>query len=71
MTVFEINARVVLAHDVDRFPHFVAPVGATGTVTHVGDQLCVRLDERAEAWENEIVWSVIDGDDPSEDLVLK
>ena len=71
-----VGTRVRLRHAVDRFPHFLAPAGATGTVTSTptadpAGTLCVRMDEiieGAEEWENEIVWSVGDGDNPLRDL---
>lgn len=53
---------VRLKVDVDRYPHFIAPAGATGTVVDHGDSqmvLAVRLDEYlpgAEEWENEVQW---------------
>jgi hypothetical protein len=66
------GARVRLLHDVDRYPHFLAPAGSRGTVAMSdGEIFSVRLDEPlagAEAWDNEIVWSLRDGDDPSEDV---
>lgn len=55
-----VGTRVALAHDVERFPHFIAPAGSTGTVidTSCGN-VCVRMDDTisgAEDWANEIVW---------------
>lgn len=71
-----IGARVRLVHDVDRYPHFMAIAGSEGVVVHRpgGDPsgtFCVRMDEEiagAEDWENQIVWSPCDGDDPMRDL---
>jgi hypothetical protein len=60
------GSRVELVVDVDRYPHFVAPAGSTGTVVDHGDPqivLAVRLDEPlagAEEWDNEVHW--LDGD---------
>lgn len=66
------GARVRLQHDVERYPHFIAPEGALGTVTDIDpDFFVVRLDERvegAEDWDNEVHWS--DGMNPADDIVL-
>lgn len=54
------GARVRLTRDVDRYPHFVAPKGAEGTITKNWDDLiAVKLDEHlegAEEWDNEVQW---------------
>ena len=67
-----VGTRVKLKHDVDRYPHFIAGAGSTGTVTHSdGRTLCVRMDEAvsgAETWDNEVVWSIENGDDPTRDV---
>src|SRR5262245_528519 len=68
-----VGSRVRLRHDVDRFPHFLAPAGLVGTVVDVGDRTiyAVRFDreiEGAEEWQNEIHWFIDQGDDPTEDL---
>jgi hypothetical protein len=70
---YAVGSRLVLKHDVDRYPHFIAPKGATGTVVHSewGEVFCVRMDEPipgAEDWDNEVIWSVRDGDDPTRDV---
>lgn len=61
-----VGTRVKLTHDVDRFPHFIADAGMTGTVSNTDDGvICVKMDEHlagAEEWGNEIVWSIRDGD---------
>lgn len=77
------GTRVRLTVDVDRYPHFVAPKGATGTVknpsrrgglpVHVGDPniFAVCLDETlagAEDWNNEVHWWLDNGDDPTADF---
>lgn len=53
--------RVRLARTVERFPHFQAAAGLTGTVTDITDgNISVRMDEHlagAETWDNEIVWA--------------
>jgi len=73
----ENGARVRLTADVERFPHFIAPKGATGTVEIQPDLsgelevYAVRLDkplEGAEEWANEIHWYPANGDDPAADL---
>lgn len=56
------GTRVVLTQDVERYPHFIAPAGSTGTVVDLGDDtiFAVRLDEHlpgAEEWHNEVHWS--------------
>lgn len=72
MNLAPAGARVQLMFDVDRYPHFVAPEGAMGTVVDPAesgfDMFAVKLDERvpgAETWDNEVLWSLRDGDDPS------
>lgn len=69
------GARVECKHDVDRYPHFTVPAGAKGTVTTDGnpDVVTVKLDDHiagAEDWDNEIVWSIRDGDNPLEDVAV-
>lgn len=69
--VFPVGTRVRLRRNVERFPHFIAGEGTTGIVVTTDEQFCVRMDDHlpgAEEWENEILWSVIDGDSPSGDL---
>jgi hypothetical protein len=55
-----VGTKVRLRHDVDRYPHFIAPKGATGTVTKVDDEvLIVSMDQPisgAEDWDNEVHW---------------
>lgn len=73
MTAPAVGARVALTHDVERYPHFVAPAGAVGTVVDHGDPnlYAVRLDELlegAEEWANEVHWILDAGDDPTADL---
>jgi len=68
---FRIGTRVRLRHAVDRFPHFLAPAGGLGTVTQEEEVLTVKLDEHlpgAEDWDNEVLWSLRDGDNPNRDL---
>lgn len=58
--MFTVGERVELLRDVERYPHFIAPKGATGTVTGVDEELVrVRLDQPlpgAEEWGNEVQW---------------
>jgi hypothetical protein len=69
MTIAE-GTRVRLIHDEDRYPHFIAPKGATGTVVDPhGMNLAVRMDETvpgAEDWDNEVHWFDMDDFDPAE-----
>lgn len=65
----KVGDRVVLRRDVERFPHFIAPKGATGTVvdtpSHPLGAYSVLLDQHlsgAESWDNEVVWSESDID---------
>jgi hypothetical protein len=67
------GTRVRLRRDVERYPHFIAPAGALGTVLDPGeviypeDLFLVRMDETiagAEEWDNAIMWwgeMIIDG----------
>lgn len=68
-----IGARVTLRHAIDRYPHFIAPAGSTGTVVDIGDPniYAVRMDETlpgAEDWSNEVHWILDTGDDPASAL---
>jgi len=68
---FAPGTKVILLHNVDRYPHFIAPQGATGTVIDVGDPqvFAVQMDEDipgAEEWDNEVHWT--NGDDPAQDI---
>lgn len=55
------GTRVRLRRDVDRYPFFIAPEGATGTVVECScDALLVKMDEHidgCEEWDNEIMWT--------------
>src|SRR5262245_33755058 len=72
---FEVGRRVRLTNDIDRYPHFIAPKGATGTVTEAHPDLySVKLDELlpgAEEWDNEVCWypTNSDSDNPNADLI--
>lgn len=54
------GARVKFLGPLDRYPHFIVPDGAIGTVVESTEFLfVVRLDVHlpgAEAWENEVSW---------------
>ena len=67
-----IGTRVRLTHSVDRFPHFIAPQGAQGTlVISEPAVVAVRLDEHldgAEEWDNEVCWYPSNGDFPADDM---
>lgn len=53
--------RVFLVHDVERFPHFIARKGLTGTVLEMSSDLIrVKMDKPlpgAEEWDNEVHWT--------------
>lgn len=55
-----VGARLVLRHELWRYPHFIVPEGATGTITHSDEELvALRMDEvipGAEEWDNEVHW---------------
>lgn len=69
-----VGTRIMLRHDVDRYPHFIAAAGSVGTVSDASDGVvCVRMREHlpgAEHWDNEVLWSVRDGDDPMLDVAI-
>jgi hypothetical protein len=50
----------MLTRSVDRYPHFLAPIGARGTVTEVKDwQIAATFDRElngAGEWDNSILW---------------
>lgn len=55
-----VGMRYRLRRDVDRFPHFIAPAGSTGTLDELNDgEIWLRLDEPlagAEEWANRLEW---------------
>lgn len=65
-----VGSRGRLRRSVDRFPHFVAQAGATGTVAEATDSLiALRLDELlpgAEEWDNEVCWTSDDIESPDQ-----
>lgn len=57
----EVNVgdRFVLTQVVERYPHFSAPVGLTGTVVEVDPMVAGKMDlplKGAEEWDNEIMF---------------
>lgn len=64
--------RVRLRRDIERFPHFIARAGLTGTVADIsGGNVSVHMDmplPGAESWDNEIVWDPELADDIADDL---
>lgn len=65
-----VGSRGRLRRSVDRFPHFVVQVGATGAVTEATDSLiALRLDvplSGAEEWDNEVCWTADDIEAPDQ-----
>lgn len=57
----KMGDRVRLRRDVERYPHFIARAGMTGTVVIADhDTIAVRMDEHldgCEEWDNEVIWS--------------
>jgi hypothetical protein len=58
VTQLSMGNRVRLVDDQERYPHFIVPAGAYGTVVDTTDGVVsVRMDDRiegAESWENEL-----------------
>jgi hypothetical protein len=57
----EIGTRVRLKHNVDRFPHFLAPAGSVGTVLELDEVggVWIEMEQRipgCKEWNNAIVW---------------
>lgn len=56
----ETGTKVRLSRDIERYPHFTAPEGATGQVVAYDDEIIrVKLDDKlpgAEEWDNELHW---------------
>jgi hypothetical protein len=65
MSMFPSGTRVTARYNVDRYPHFLVPKGATGTVLDQGDGLfVVKLDQPVagcEEWDQEIYYADSDG----------
>lgn len=59
--------KVVFEQEVDRYPHFVVPAGASGTVVHSDSELLsVEVDTHvagAEEWDNCVHWYDTDDGD--------
>lgn len=59
--VYKEGQRIRLVRDVDRYPHFIAEKGMTGTVVESSpvSGICVRMDgtlPNCEEWDNCVVW---------------
>jgi len=56
----EVGQRVRLRRNVERYPHFIAGAGLTGTVSYVDAAMVgVTMDEHidgCETWDNEVMW---------------
>jgi hypothetical protein len=69
-----VGARVLFVDQLDRYPHFTVPAGATGIVTQSDlDIYTVKVDQTipgAEEWNNEVIWQVSDDEEPATDLRL-
>lgn len=71
----EINQRFRLRNDVDRYPDFIAPAGATGTVVEVcQDLIGLKMDQPirgCEVWENVVYWNRITSPGSSPHVVFR
>ncbi len=69
-----VGAKVLFVDALERYPHFTVPAGATGTVTNSDDDYyAVKVDQPipgAEEWDNEVIWSIGDDEEPGLDLRL-
>jgi len=56
----QVGQRVRLRRNVERYPHFIAGAGLTGTVSYVDAAMVgVKMDEHidgCEEWDNEVMW---------------
>lgn len=56
-----LDSRWRLTQPVERFPHFIAPAGATGTIASSDEYVIgLRLDDPpagSEEWDGEVLWS--------------
>jgi hypothetical protein len=71
MPTLTVGARYRLAHDIERYPNFIAKTGLTGTLILTGAEVLLQMDEPldgAEDWDNCIQWIPADGDDAAADL---
>jgi hypothetical protein len=68
--VWKVGDRVKLKVEIDRYPNFVAPKGAAGTVAEItSTHIHIKMDEPirgCEEWDNCIMWGegefdVVDG----------
>jgi hypothetical protein len=63
LAAVKVGDRFRLIRPVDRFPDFVARMGATGTVLAVEGDLWAQMDEPidgAETWDHQIYWNSVD-----------
>jgi hypothetical protein len=71
---YRVGQRLKLVRDVERFPHFIARAGMTGTVTSADSgTVCLRMDDDlpgAEEWSNEVVWSADHDETPEGDVEI-
>jgi hypothetical protein len=71
-TELAVGDRVNLVRDVERFPHFIAKAGNTGTVVWCRDgRLEVEFDqpiEGCEEWDNIVQWDEEWADRVADDL---
>lgn len=62
MTALPEGSRIELVDYADRFPFFLVPPGAKGTVTEVSDNVvCIKMDEHidgCEGWDNEVIYNL-------------
>lgn len=69
-----VGARVLFVDQLDRYPFFTVPAGATGVVTNSDDDYyAVKVDQPiagAEEFDNEVIWSLGDDEEPATDLRL-
>jgi hypothetical protein len=69
----KLGGRYQLREDVDRYPHFLARAGMTGTLMEDTNEVTIlKMDEpleNCEEWDNCIIWSrASSDDDPEGDL---
>lgn len=66
-----VGERFRLVRDVERFPHFIAPEGCTGTVVAIDrGVICGKMDQPipdCEEWDNCIQWDSHPDSDPRYD----
>ena len=69
----KVGTKVRLTQEVDRYPHFIAPEGATGEIIEVIlGNVVVQMDDYlkgADEWDN-CIWFGNGLGDPAEDLEI-